>query len=172
MHDRWSWLIEHELDRFARLALEGKTTELADIRAHAPNAIPGPLMQVLWRVLLTGRVKSPWRESDLYRWKGRLKRDGLTPTMRLELRDLLSPKVTLKKPFRWGAEDESTDEPTRIEQLVDWELVLAADHVNSTLRDLADERWRESLPALLEDFQQLLRDALDLLQELDRKSVV
>ena len=166
LHDRWPWLIEHELDRFARLAQEGKTSELNDIRTHAPNAIPGPLMQVLWRVLLTGRVKSPLREPDLYRWKDRLKRDGLTATMRLELRELLSPKVTLKKPFRWGAEEESTDEPTRIKQLVDWELVLAADHVRSSLRDLADERWRSALPALLDDFQQLLRDALDLLREL------
>ena len=166
LHDRWPWLIEHELDRFARLAQDGKATELEDIRTHAPNAIPGPMMQVLWRVLLTGRVKSLWREPDLYRWKDRLKRDGLTATMRLELRELLSPKVTLKRPFRWGAEDKSTDEPTRIKQLVDWELVLAADHVHSSLRDLADERWRAALPALLDDFQQLLRDALDLLREL------
>lgn len=165
LHDRWPWLIEQELDRFARLAQEGNTAELDDIRTHAPNAIPGPLMQVLWRVLLTGRVKSPWREPDLYRWKDRLKRDGLTTTMRLELRELLSPKVTLKKPFRWGSEEENTDEPMRIKQLVDWELVLAADNVHSSLRDLAKEPWRVSLPALLDDFQQLLRDALDLLQE-------
>ncbi len=166
LHGRWPWLIEEKLNHFARLKQEGKTTELEDIRTHAPNAIPGPLMQVLWRLLLTGRVKSPQREPDLYRWKDRLKRDGLTATLRLELRELLSPKVTLKKPFRWGAEEESTDEPTRIKQLVDWELVLAADHVHSSLRDLADERWRAALPVLLDDFQQLLRDALDLLREL------
>jgi hypothetical protein len=166
LHDRWPWLIEDRLNEFARLEREGKATELNEIRIHAPNAIPGPLMQTLWRLLLTGRVKSPWRDADLYRWKGRLKRDGLTTTLRLELRELLAPKVALKKPFRWGAEDESTDEPTRIKQLVDWELVLAADHVHSALRDLADKRWQEALPALLDDFQQLLRDALDLLREL------
>jgi hypothetical protein len=72
----------------------------------------------------------------------------------------------LKKPFRWGEEDSSDDEPKRIKQLVDWELVLAADHVHSALRDLADEHWLSALPLLLEDFQQLLRDALDLLREL------
>lgn len=166
LHNHWPWLIEHELDRFARLAQEGKTAELDEIRANAPNAIPGPLMQTLWRLLLTGRVKSPWREQDLYRWKDRLKRDGMTATLRLELRELLSPKVTLKKPFHWGAEEESTEEPTRIKQMVDWELVLAADHVNSSLRDLADEHLHVALPALLDDFQQLLRDALDLLREL------
>lgn len=167
LHDRWPWLIEHELDRFASLEREGKTSKLDEIRLHAPKAIPGPLMRTLWRLLLSGRVKSPWHDPDLYRWKGRLKREGLTVTLRLELRELLAPKVVLKKPFRWGDDDSSSaDEPTRIKQLVDWELALAADHVHSTLRDLADEPWKSALPQLLEDFQQLLRDALDLLREL------
>jgi hypothetical protein len=164
LHDRWVWLIEQELDRFARLTREGKSAELDDIRTHAPNAIPEPLMQILWRLLLTRRVKSPWPELDLYRWKDRLNRYGLTASLRLEIRELLSPKITLKKPFRWDAED--IEEPTRIKQLVDWELVLAADHVHSAIRDLTDETWRAALPALLDDFQQLLRDALDLLREL------
>lgn len=167
MHDRWPWLIEHELDHFAAQERDGKTSERDEILLHAPKAIPGPLMRTLWRLLLSGRVKSPWHGPDLYRWQGRLKREGLTTTLRLELRELLAPKVVLKKPFRWSDEDSgSTDEPTRIKQLVDWELVLAADHVHSTLRDLADERWKSALPYLLEDFQQLLRDALDLLREL------
>jgi hypothetical protein len=166
LHDRWPWLIEDKLNEFFRLKREGKTSELEEIRANAPNAIPGPLMLKLWRLLLSGRVKAPWRDLDLYRWKDRLKRDGLTTTLRLEMRELLSPKVTLKKPFRWGEEEESTEESTRIKQLVDWELVLAADHVHSSLLDLADEHWRAALPMLLDDFQQLLRDALDLLREL------
>lgn len=166
LHDRWPWLIEHELDRFASLERDGKTSELDEIRLQAPKAIPGPLMRTLWHLLLSGRVKSPWHDPDLYRWKGRLKREGLTTTLRLELRELLAPKVILKKPFRWGEDDLSNDELTRIKQLVDWELVLAADYVHSALRDLADEHWTSALPLLLEDFQQLLRDALDLLREL------
>ena len=167
LHDRWLWLIEHELDRFAALEREGKTSELDEICLHAPKAIPGPLMYTLWRLLLSSRVKSPWHAPDLHRWKGRLKREGLTTTLRLELRELFAPKVVLKKPFRWSDDDSSSaDEPTRIKQLVDWELALAADHVHSSLRDWADEHWASALPLLLDDFQQLLRDALDLLREL------
>ncbi|GAL20065.1 hypothetical protein JCM19235_4265 [Vibrio maritimus] len=166
MHDRWQWLIEHELDRFDSMKREGKSTELDDIRLNAPKAIPGPLMHTLWRLLLSGRVKSPWHHSDLYRWQGRLKREGLTTTLRLELRELLAPKVVLKTPFRWSDDLSSTDEPKTIKQLVDWELVLATDHVHSALSDLADESWKSALPLLFEDFQQLLRDALDLLCEL------
>ena len=124
-------------------------------------------MRTLWRLLLSGRVKSPWRDPVLSCWQGRLKREGLTATLRLELRELLAPKVVLRKPLYCGDDDpSSTDEPTRIRQLVDWELALAADHVHSTLRDLTDEPWKSALPHLLEDFQQLLRDALDLLREL------
>jgi hypothetical protein len=163
LHDRWPWLIEDRLNEFARLEREEKASELDEIRSQAPNAIPGPLMRTLWSLLLCGRIKSPWREADLYQWKDRLKRDGLTTTLRLQLREVLAPKVRLKEPFRWGEESQTTDEPTRIRQLVDWDLVLAAEHVNSMLRDFTGDSWESALPSLLEDFQQLLRDALDLL---------
>ncbi|MFU1851443.1 anti-phage defense-associated sirtuin Dsr1 [Citrobacter portucalensis] len=167
MHDRWTWLIEHELDRFAALERDRKISERDEILLHAPKSIPGPLMSILWRLLLSGRVKSPWSSPELYRWQSRLKREGLTTTLRLELRELLAPRVVLKKPFRWSDDDSSsTDEPSRIKQLVDWELVLNADHVHSTLRDLTVEPWKSALPHLLDDFQQVLRDALDLLREL------
>ena len=167
LHDRLQWLIENELDRFASLECDGKTYELDEIRSQAPKAIPGRLIRTLWRLLLSGRVKS-WHNADLlHRWLGHLKREGrLTTTLRLDLRELLAPKVVLRKPFRWRNEEESADEPTRIKQLVDWELVLAADHVHSTLCDLANEHWTTALPFLVEDLQQLLRDALDLLREL------
>ena len=59
------------------------------------------------------------------------------------------------------------DSSDQLKKLVEWELVLADDHVHSCLRQLAeDEHWRGALPLLLDDFQQLLRDALDLLGEL------
>ncbi len=167
LHDRWHRLIEHELDKFVQLEQEGKTAELEDIRANAPNAIPQPLIRILWRLLLTGRVKSPGRELNLCRWEGRLKRDGLTATLRLELRELLAPKIAIKEPFRWGDNDEETGTPERLRQIVDWELVLATDHVHSSIKNMEHtNEWRDALPHLLDDFEQLLRDALDLLCEL------
>lgn len=167
LHSQWCRLIEGELDRFSRLAREDKTAELDKIRANAPNAIPQPLMRTLWRLLLTNRVKSPWRNWNIYSWQDQLKHDGLTTTLRLQLRELLAPKVVLKKPFHWSGSDEEDDTPERMKQQVDWELALATDHVHSLLRALSEaEHWRNALPRLLDDFQQLLRDALDLLQEL------
>lgn len=166
LHDRWSYLIEHELDRLASLEREGTTADLDEIRAQAPKAIPGAIMRTLWRLLLGGRVKSQRYDDDLYRWRSRLTRDGLSATLRLELRQLLAPQVALNKPIRWSQEEEAGDPPSHLRQLVDWELVLATDYVHPSLEDLADEHWRSALPHLLEDFQQLLRDALDLLREL------
>lgn len=166
LHDRFVWLIEDGLDRIAKLELEGNSQELGRIRDNAPNAIPSPLMRTLWRLLITARVKAPWREHDLYRWKSRLNREGITATLRLELRELLAPKIKLKKPFRWQ-DDETESEPTHIKQLVDWELVLTADYVHSSLNDHPQSAtWQAMLPELIDDFQQLLLDALDLLREL------
>ncbi|MCP4277296.1 MAG: hypothetical protein GY779_13180, partial [Gammaproteobacteria bacterium] len=166
LHDRWPWLIEQELNRFALLEHGGKTHELDEIRLQAPKAIPSPMMRTLWRLLLSGRIKKLWQARDLYRWKSRLKRGGLTTMLRIELRELLAPQVALKEPFYWEGEEERKGEPARLRQMVDWELVLSADHVHSALRDLDDEHWIYALPQLLEDFQQLLRDALDLSREL------
>lgn len=166
LNERFAQLVARRLDELSRLMREGKTTELDEIRAHAANAIPGSLMTALWRLLLIGRIKSSWNNLDVYHCIDSLKREGVTATRRLELRELLSPKILLKQPLHWNTEETEADEPDRVRQLVDWELVLAADHVSSSLREISDECWQEMLPLLLDDIQQLLRDALDLLREL------
>ncbi|MBB6557524.1 hypothetical protein HNP48_000188 [Acidovorax soli] len=166
MHDRLVWLVERELDRFAELERKGSIAELDAIRAQAPEAIPGPPMRAMWRLLLSGRVKSAVRYADFYRWRDRLKREGLTATLRFELRELLAPQVALRKPFVWDDVAKDSGDATSIKGLIDYELVLAADHLHSAWRDVADEQWAPILPSLLEDMQQLVRDALDLLREL------
>lgn len=167
LRDRWPWLIERKLEELDGLEREGKLAELAVIRANAPNAIPSSMMRRLWRLILAGRVKAHRSDIDLYMWQRKLSRDGFSTALRLELRDLLSPRITLRKPIRWGQEADPSSEPTRIRQLVDWELVLVADHVHSALRDLSSDAWRDALPRLLDDLQILLIDALELLRELD-----
>lgn len=166
LHDSWLWLIEQGLERIASLEREGKISELDELRLYAPMCIPSPSMRTFWRLLLTGRVKSQWRDPDLFRWKSRLRRDGLTTTLRLELRELLAPKVLLKKPFSWSGDLSVASDFPENKPALDWELVLSADDVKSILRDDADESWKNNLSLLLEDFQQLLLDALDLSQEL------
>ncbi|ROZ63910.1 anti-phage defense-associated sirtuin Dsr1 [Ramlibacter sp. WS9] len=147
LHHRFEWWIKHALEK----------------------SPPPPMMQTLWRVVLSGRVKSHYGRFDLYDWREQFKRDGLTPTLRLQLRDILSPRVQLREPFHgWdGAEDGEPKEPNRISDIVDWEIVLGTDHVHSALRDVPDSpRWRQVLLDLLSDATNLLRDTLDLMREL------
>lgn len=164
VHERLAFLIQDQLGLTTKLQNEGKTAELDALRKSSPKAIPGPLMRKLWGLFLAERIKSRWRELDLYSWAERLKRDGLTASLRLQLRMLLSPVVSISKPFRLS--DDVDASPTNLRHLVNWELVLNSDHVRSTLSESSHEEWASALPLLLEDFQALLRDALDLLQEL------
>jgi hypothetical protein len=167
LHDELALWIDNRLEELANLERVGDTGELDRIRAGAPNAIPGPWMRTLWRLLLRGRGKSWNLELDLYRWRERFNRDGLTNALRQELRDLLTPRVSLREPYRFGAGGDEGREPARLKDLVEWEIVLSTEHVHSSLKDLScDERWKGALPSLLTDFTGLLRDALDQMRDL------
>ena len=146
-HTQFAWLIAKELE------------------AHPPSQP----MQTLWQLVLSGRLHSRAPRSDLYDWRKRLKLGGLSPTLRLQLRDLLSPQVSLREPFRWWKDEDKDEvhEPTQLKNLVDWEIVLGIDHAHSALQDMSkDMRWPEILPDLLSDATTLLHDALDLMREL------
>jgi hypothetical protein len=162
-------MVERQLDRFAKLEREGDTTELASIHTSSPDAVPSAPMRTLWRLLIAGRVKLSQKDSGFYSWKTKLDRDGLTTTLRFELRELLAPKIKLKNPFSFFVGEDDATEITRenIKRFIDWDVVLAADHVNYSIDDLKKlVDWPKVLPELLVDIQQLLRDALDLQREL------
>ena len=167
-HANFAERIAYRLDELARLE-QGEEHEALDrIRKDSPDAIPDKRMRTLWGLVLGDRVKRFGSDLDLHRWRGRFARDGLTTTLRLELRDLLSPRVSLRAPFEWPVdEDEGEEETGSMRQLVEWEIVLSAKHVHGDIRELAgNESWVSALPALLTGFTELLRDALDLMREL------
>ncbi len=167
LHGDMVRLIENRLSELSKIEREGRTAELDHIRSNAPMAIPRPLMKTLWRLLLTGRVKSGPQIFDLYDWRERFGRDGLTTTLRLNLRELLTPRISLREPFSRAPEGGQRREPERVSEIAEWEIVLSADHVHTNLADLSKcDRWMSALPELLIDVSSLLRDALDLMQEL------
>ena len=174
LHDRFAKLIEFELDRHDRLHLEGKIKELDKIRASSPQAIPEDQMRVIWRLWLRGRVKSKSFQSgyNFDRWMKSLKREGLSASLRMELRENLSPMIVLRKPFHWPDDEiEESDSSESLRRIVDGQLELAADHVYPTLYKKRSEHWNEeywqhALSELLDDFQQLLLDALSIHREL------
>jgi hypothetical protein len=52
LHQKFSRLVRYKLEELERLATEQKQDELELIRSNAPNAIPGPPMRTLWRLII------------------------------------------------------------------------------------------------------------------------
>ena len=173
VHPEFAEKVERRLRELDELERDGKTEELNRIRSNAPRAVPRPMMRTLWRLLLTGLVKTNgpafnrFRWVNFSRWRYRFEHGGLTAPLRLELRDMLTPRVSLREPFRWDGDREECDPSVRFKDLVDWKIVLSIDNAPSALKELRQSpRWREALPDLLDDFSALLRDAMDLAREL------
>ncbi len=167
LHEQFVWLVCNRIEELDKMESDGKHIELEEIRMYAPAAIPGPSMRTLWRLVLSGRLKSPAQNYNLYDWFSRLKNEGLTPILRMELRDALSPRVTIYEPFRFTQESEGSFDRESIKDLVDWKIVLSSEHVHSMLLEQRDRHdWKIALPDMLQDFTILIRDVLDLKKEL------
>lgn len=167
LHQQFSWLISRKIEELDQLIKDNKQDEIDRILAESPKAIPGKLMRTLWRLLLSKRIKSYARIADIYSWCDKFEQDGLTSTLRLELRDILSPRVELSEPFRFDSDNTKNDNPKRISDIVRWEVVLSTTHPHSAFRDMQNKKkWNDVLQELLQDFSVLLKDALDLKREL------
>ncbi|MEX8504140.1 SIR2 family protein [Leptothrix ochracea] len=141
---------------------------IADKLAESEDT-PSPQMRTFWRLMLSGRVatqiRSPWMDLDIARWDKRLSTEGLSLSMRHELRALLEPKIELRKAFQLHGMHAEVDPST-----LDGELVLSTEHVHGWLQNIrATAKWQEAQDTLVEDFQQLLRDALELQQALGQE---
>jgi hypothetical protein len=168
LHDSFATEVERALTAISKSERSRDKAILDSIRQRSPRAIPRRCLRGVWRVILSGRLKSPWREHDPFQWIARFNRDGLTPNVRWELRELLSPRAVLREPFRAIADHAKGFRKKRgLQDLIEWEVVLSGRHVASAMRDLRkNRRWRSGLPGLLGDFSTLLRDMLDLKREL------
>ncbi|MDX2202676.1 MAG: anti-phage defense-associated sirtuin Dsr1 [Hyphomicrobiaceae bacterium] len=169
------WLARHVGDPALVLWVAGHGPRLHDAFAwHVEKALKEPgvpaAMVRLWRIVLSGRLHDMTRHFDLYSWVERLRANGYSPGLRLELVSLLVPQVQLSRSMRMDG-DEGHREPNaeaRIRDLVNWEIVLRSDYARDALRPLDDNAaWRRVLTECLADFTNLLRDALDLMRELD-----
>ena len=180
LHYEFKELIQERLQEYGNLEKNEKQEELELIRAVSPKAIPSPLMRTLWELILSGRLKQSARRDndDLFRWFEYFNLAGrLTPSLRIELREILTPRIRIYEPFDsnlldWslfngGGEPPKKDAPQRMRDLVEWDIVLSADHIHIALEGKKDKsEWKFVLPDLLADFTLLLREALDLMREL------
>lgn len=166
LHENFTRIVRSRLKELDKLSSEGNNQILEDIRLAAPNAIPSHLMRTLWRLILSHRVKSNQNRFAFYNWLERFKLEGLSPSLRLELREILRPCVVLREPPQFVNEPA---EQKIMRNLVNWDLVLASNYVNSALEKYWNApEWHFALPYLLQDFTSLLSDALDIMRELGR----
>lgn len=164
VHEKLAMLIRNRLEEIDKLKDESNDSELEIIHENSPKSIPNNFIRVLWRFILSGRLQSGIDNLDFYDWIRRFKKDGLSVNLKLELREILTPRVIFKKPFLWHGEEDKNE---RIKDYVDWELVLSCDHVHVALKELKDNSdWQDSISDLLQDVVILLHDVLELKSEL------
>jgi hypothetical protein len=135
-----------------------------------------PTAAVYWQLLLAGRVRARKASStDIYAWMLRFKEaKKLTLAMRLSLRELLSPKITVRPVYDYekflGKKAAKSRKPSA-SNFVNWDIALGSEYIHHAFKELADnEDWARALPELMSDLTSLLQDVLDLMAELNGAS--
>lgn len=169
LHDRLSYLIKNRLDYLDELIKSGRIIETHRILENAPNAIPGKAIRTLWRLLLSKKIKLGPLPEDLYSCWSRLKNEELCISVRLAINESLRPCVLARKPYAFPTSStlKHSNSDANIDDIANCEVVLSSEHAHSFIQERSnDVKWKSVLPALLNDFNALLRDALDLMREL------
>ena len=167
-HPMWSYRITAHLDRIAELEADGNAAELEKLRAVSPQTTPRPVLKVLWHLFLQGRATSrrPHDGSwNLTLWLKRVERDGLTTPLRLELRDLLTPRLLVRKPWVPWEDIDPEYRPEGIDRLFNCEVILGDGNVHDETRQIAAALSEQDiLSELLDDLNMLLADAHALMR--------
>lgn len=165
LHPGFKATISLELATFENLEAAGDASSIAAILERSPSAIPSRTLRAVWRLYLTGRLKASGSYLDLHGWIERAKLLGPTGSVRAELRDLLAPRLEVRRSWIQHSADgaDASDERGRVRRVLDWEPALAADHVQTYLSNQErDPELRRLLPALMPDLELLLREAIEL----------
>lgn len=135
------------------------------------NKIASSPMRTLWNLLMSGRMSaSNAHIVDIYDWEETLRRDGPSFAVRSQLRDMLSPRISVSARQSWdGKPLPPHSKPQHVSGIVDCHINLRLESVNSTMRTIqTDSCWQALLPLMLDDFTALLRDTMDLMREVGK----
>jgi len=129
VNEQWAWIIQNRLNLVYQWEKEENFAELEKLKANAPRAIPRRQMRTAWQLLLDGRLKSIPQEHrrDIYNWKDRLNHNGLTASLRMELRELLKPYLIVREPFHFSAKTENQAAQADGKPPFSWSIALACD---------------------------------------------
>lgn len=123
-------------------------------------------MKVLWRMALSGHLRNS-SDYEFYRWKSWFKKEGMSPSVRLQLRQLLAPCVHLGERSIFSGLSEEFTERRRPCDIVNTSVNLGHGIEKYAFVEMDKQsEWASALPNLADDARILLRDTLDLMHEL------
>jgi len=165
LHGQLEITLRSLLQELDALAAESDPSKLSAHRARSPSAIPDAAMKRICNLALSRRLRFQSTERFAF-WGERLRREGLTVELRMELRELLSPAVRITGLATPRELDpiESRPSASKPIELFTWEVCFPAGHIHHSVAALqSNEQWNACLPELLDEFTSLLREVLDLM---------
>lgn len=167
LQERFVWLIRSRITKIEKLEADGNISELEMIKAEAPKAIPSSSMRILWQLISSDYLYHFNIRYDIYEWVQKIISNGLTPSLRLELHEIMKPRLKLRRSFRIDEDSPSNNEILSIENIVEGKVVLSCESVRTALYGPSlNARFTQHLPTLLGSFSSILTDSMDLLREL------
>lgn len=128
-----------------------------------------PSMERLWNLYLNGFIRTNDNVFDQYlleNWQIEYSKFGLTSSLRRRFRAAFSPMVNIRAKSS-SLLDASCQKEKSVNDFVSYDLVLNVNDAFDFLTDLKDKPlWQKILPELFDDFEQLLKEALKLFQDL------
>lgn len=135
-------------------------------RELAEGKIPGP-MKTIWRLAIGGQLALPSNKYEFLEWKSSFKKEGMTPGLRLWLRRLLSPTVHVGERSILSSGSVNPLSADKVSQIFETSVVLGGGVEKYSFRELEKiPEWGQALPSLADEATSLLRDALQLMEEI------
>lgn len=169
LHRTFARNVETRMHQISKRENAGDKTALDKIRDASPDGVPTPAMRVWWRLLLSGQMVRDDYRAELWGWGDQLQNGGLSTSLRLRLREMLSPCIVINGVRGENDTPESRNKINDARDIFDWQIKLRARQarIGFTVQDWYNEKcWQDAQPILLDDFTGLLRNALDLRREL------
>lgn len=155
------WKVTREIENQREKANDAEYFD--KLKTQSPSAVISEHMFKVWSLVLNGYCDRSTNSLDLYSWGDKYKYSSLTISLKKELRSILSPKISFRKPY----ESSLRDSKKGIKGLLEWDVNLAASFVHSSISELEKiPNWKIDISLLLPDFYALLLETMELMEEL------
>ena len=158
------WLARHG----GRLHDEFSRMVQSCLQDDGAQGIPHPVMRAIWRLLLSGCLVGEADDMALYQWEQQLRRDGISVSLRLWLREILSPRIVIGGVL-WNGDLGVDATPQKISDILHCRIKPRVKDARYWLAGCGKKpHWQAALPLLLDDFTGLLHDTLSLAREIGK----